>query len=100
MENINNYLQLGATFILAMGLLRLIEVLIVKYTGRNGDGPEGYAKKILSELQISNNNHLSHIYEALKENAMHEEGWQQKVINKSDRQIELLVEVVTLLKNK
>lgn len=98
---LTDYIQLGATFliavILANGIVKALEVAIVKRTAKNGDGPEGYAFRTLEELKaihsqqkLSNENHLDHIEKAINEG----NGKLLKEINDGNRQmIQLLGEI-------
>ena len=56
-----NYFQLGATFIIALGLLEIIKVLIgflyKKNNNRNG---------LISAFNEISGNHLNHIYDEIK----------------------------------
>lgn len=66
---ITEYIQLGATFVIAFtlsnGILKILEATVVKRMARNGDGPEGYAKRTLDELKLMNNNHLHTLEEKI-----------------------------------
>ena len=54
------YLQLGATFIVAMSLIELIKYIVGKYTATKPNGKET-EKAILTQIQLTNGNHLDHI---------------------------------------
>jgi hypothetical protein len=58
------YLQLGATFVVAMALIELIKYIIGRYTATKPNGSEDKKeteKAILEQVQLVNENHLDHI---------------------------------------
>jgi len=63
--NYLDYIQLGATFVLALGLLEVIKMLIGRMNNK-----ENPMKGILQELQTISANHLTHIQDKLMERDM------------------------------
>lgn len=58
------YLQLGATFVVAMALIELIKYIVGRYTATKPNGIEDRKeteKAILAQVQLVNENHLDHI---------------------------------------
>lgn len=60
-------LQLGATFLLAMSLIKLVEFIIGKYVNKSGNNNETRGGEILDQLMKMNNNHLHSIEDAIRE---------------------------------
>lgn len=60
-------LALTIAVTLAQGILKGIEFFITRRMAKNGDGPEGYAKQILEQLRLQNNNHLHTIEEKIQD---------------------------------
>lgn len=81
------YFQLGAILAIAMGLVEIIKALVRMMGSKNGNG----LAKGLSEIS---SNHLTHIYDEMKEHTQQH----KKIIDKNDRMIEVLIEIRTLLK--
>lgn len=83
-------LQLGATFMLATGLVRIIELLINKFAIRNGND---YNKKTYEVGHQISTNDLSHILEAIKTQTQYNREDHQK-------QTEVLIEIKTVLEER
>ncbi len=68
----NSLLQLGATFILALALVRVLERIfeaLIKKMGGYSVVPDHTTTDVVSELKLMNSNHLSHIEGAIREGA-------------------------------
>ena len=85
------YIQLGATVVVSIAFIRLIEFLVDRLVKKNGNG-------IVPAIKEVGENHLDHIYTELRNQRAINTEYQKKSIEQHDKQIELLTILVTLQK--
>jgi len=85
------YINLGATFVLSLGLIELLKYAI-SLLGRKKNG-DYYSKEMARELSIISENHLHSIEEAIREQT-------RQSHNDHQDQIKILTEIRTILSER
>jgi hypothetical protein len=71
------YINLGATFVLALGLIELLKyALTLLSRKKNGNN---YSKEVSRELSVISENHLNSIEGAIKEQTRNSTEWNTKI---------------------